>query len=46
MKKITDKSFRYVPSNETDLKKTFERIRKELKKEAESKVRPIRKKND
>jgi hypothetical protein len=29
MKSILDRSFRYVPSYETDLRKTFERIRKE-----------------
>jgi hypothetical protein len=30
MKRILDRSFRYVPSHETDVRKTFERIRKEL----------------
>ena len=29
MKSILDRSFRYVPSHATDLRKTFERIRKE-----------------
>jgi len=29
MKRILDPSFRYVPSHETDVRKTFERIRKE-----------------
>ena len=29
MKNILDRSFRYVPSHATDLRKTFERIRKE-----------------
>jgi len=29
MKSILDRSFRYVPSHETDLRKTFERIRAE-----------------
>ena len=29
MKRILDRSFRYVPSHETDVRKTFERIRKE-----------------
>ena len=29
MKSILDPSFRYVPSHGTDLKKTFERIRRE-----------------
>jgi len=29
MKRILDRSFRYVPGHETDVRKTFERIRKE-----------------
>ena len=29
MKRILDRSFRYVPSYETDLRRTFERIRRE-----------------
>ena len=29
MKRILDRSFRYVPSHETDVRKTFERIRRE-----------------
>jgi hypothetical protein len=29
MKRILDRSFRYIPSRETDVRKTFERIRKE-----------------
>ena len=29
MKSILDPSFRYVPSHATDVKKTFERIRRE-----------------
>jgi hypothetical protein len=29
MKSILDRSFRYVPSLQTDVRKTFERIRKE-----------------
>lgn len=28
-KSILDKNFKYVPSHETDIRKTFERIRKE-----------------
>lgn len=31
MKRITDKSFRYRPSHETDIRKTFERVRREMK---------------
>jgi hypothetical protein len=29
MKRILDRSFRYVPSYATDLRKTFERVRRE-----------------
>jgi hypothetical protein len=29
MKSILDRSFRYVPSHATDIRKTFERIRRE-----------------
>jgi hypothetical protein len=29
MKRILDRSFRYTPSHATDVRKTFERIRKE-----------------
>jgi len=31
MKRILDPSFRYTPSYDTDLRKTFERIRREQK---------------
>ena len=31
MKSILDRTFRYVPSVETDLRKTFSRIRGEMK---------------
>ena len=37
MKSILDRSFRYVPSHSTDVRKTFERIRKER----ETKVAPV-----
>jgi len=37
MKSILDRSFRYVPSHATDVRKTFERIRKER----EAKVPPV-----
>jgi hypothetical protein len=30
-KRILDRAFRYSPSHETDLRKTFERVRNELK---------------
>jgi hypothetical protein len=29
MKRILDRSFRYIPSHATDIRQTFERIRKE-----------------
>ena len=51
-KSILDRSFRYVPSSQTDLKKTFARVRRELDRrdqaqasadaEAKLKVAPMR----
>ena len=44
MKTIFDKSFRYRPSHETDIRKTFERVRREMIKaqeRADKKVVPI-----
>lgn len=38
MKSILDKDFVYVPSTQTDLRKTFTRIRKEI---AKQKARPV-----
>jgi hypothetical protein len=35
MKSILDPSFRYTKSVETDLKKTFARVRKELRKQSQ-----------
>jgi hypothetical protein len=40
MKSILDPTFRYVPSVETDLKKTFSRIRREMDK-AKAQKQPI-----
>jgi len=37
MKSILDRSFRYIPSHATDVRKTFERIRKER----EAKIPPV-----
>ena len=34
MKSILDRSFRYTPSDETDLRKTFARIRREQRRSA------------
>jgi hypothetical protein len=31
MKRVLDPSFRYVPSHSTDVRKTFERVRRERK---------------
>lgn len=31
MRRITDKSFKYVPAAETDIRKTFARLRREAK---------------
>lgn len=44
MKHILDKTFRYRPSHETDIRKTFERVRREMSKaqeQADKKVVPI-----
>jgi hypothetical protein len=35
MRSILDRSFRYVPSTQTDLRKTFARVRRELRKAKE-----------
>ena len=52
MRSVLDRSFQYTPSVETDLRKTFARIRRRLKEEekarllaeaeAKSKVAPIK----
>lgn len=41
MKRITDKGFRYVPSYETNIRRTFDRIKAQQKKQTEAKVLPI-----
>lgn len=46
MKRILDKSFHYRPSHETDIRKTFERVRRELRlkqerERTENKVIPL-----
>ena len=35
MKSVLDSSFRYTPSTETDVRKTFERIRRERRAESQ-----------
>ena len=46
MKSILDKSFRYTPSVETDIRKTFYRIKKELAEQSKQikNVMPIKRK--
>ena len=39
MKRITDRSFVYVPSDKTDVAKTFQRVREELKAKLEEKAK-------
>ena len=39
---VWDKSFRYTPSDKTDIRLTFERIRQELKEKLEKQVTPIK----
>jgi hypothetical protein len=44
LKSILDKGFKYVPSDKTDLKKTFDRIRKQqqqIRQEQKDKVKTI-----
>jgi hypothetical protein len=40
MKSILDRSFRYVPSTQTDLRKTFARIRRE-KQQKQARPAPV-----
>lgn len=47
MKSILDRSFKYTPAAKTDIRKTFERIRREREsneRERAAKVAPISKK--
>ncbi len=41
MKSLLDPTFKYVPSNNTDLKKTFELVRERQKQEAEAKAAKV-----
>ena len=41
MKRILDRSFRYIPSYETDLRATFERIRREQARDNSESVPPL-----
>jgi hypothetical protein len=41
MKSILDPSFRYRPSHDTDVRKTFERVRQELARTAQQRVVPL-----
>ena len=38
MKSILDPTFRYTPSAQTDLRKTFARVRRELRKQEQASV--------
>jgi hypothetical protein len=38
MKSVLDRSFQYTPAVETDLKKTFARVRRQLKEEQKERV--------
>ena len=40
MKSILDPTFRYTPSNETDIRKTFNRIRREIARAAPKTASP------
>ena len=39
MKSILDPAFRYTPSSSTDIRKTFARVRRELRRQSASNVR-------
>jgi hypothetical protein len=41
MKSILDRSFRYVPSTQTDLRKTFARIRREKQQLKQARLSPV-----
>ena len=41
MKSLLDKDFKYVPSNSTDLKETFRRVRDRQEKEAKEKAAKV-----
>ena len=40
MKSILDRSFRYIPSAQTDLRKTFARVRREQQSQQPTRVQP------
>jgi hypothetical protein len=42
MSRILEKSFRYVPASKTDIRKTFARIRQQMKQQApQTNVKPL-----
>jgi hypothetical protein len=41
MKSILDRTFRYTPSVQTDIRKTFARVRGELRKKADAEAKAI-----
>lgn len=40
---LHSREFKYVPSTSTDIRKTFARIRREMAKQTEAKVLPLKK---
>jgi hypothetical protein len=42
MKRLTDPSFKYVRSEHTDIRKTFQKIRKQLEAQKVSNVAPLK----
>ncbi len=42
MKSVLDPTFRYTPAVQTDLRKTFARIRRELREQAEAEAKLLR----
>lgn len=41
MKSLLDPTFRYTPAHETDIRRTFARVRRQLATEARRKVVPL-----
>jgi hypothetical protein len=41
MSRILEKSFKYVPASKTDIRKTFARIRQQMKQQPTSNVKPL-----
>ena len=41
MKSLLDPSFRYVPSTQTDIRKTFARVRREMRQRERESANPV-----